>query len=219
MPGTPPPPPRDPSLPCATCPGGRQGPGGAYAFTRPSIARTSRWPELRLRREPTTLSALASRHDELGVRASKVVTLVTWPGKAGGAPAAAPLTAAEQERFTAGHAIYQNYCQACHQPDGRGREKVAPSLIGSALALASPEIPAFVLLNGKEGPTGLMPPIGSALNDEQIAGVLTYIRRAWNQAGTPVDPALVKEARARTVTRTRPWTNDELLTLAALGRR
>ncbi len=74
-----------------------------------------------------------------------------------------------------------------------------------------------MLLNGKEGATGLMPPIGSALNDEQIASVLTYIRRAWNQGGSAVDPALVHEARGRTASRTRPWTDDELRTLAVLA--
>ena len=32
-----------------------------------------------------------------------------------------------------------------------------------------------------------MPPLGSALTDEQIAAVLTYIRREWGQTASPVD--------------------------------
>jgi mono/diheme cytochrome c family protein len=111
--------------------------------------------------------------------------------------------------------VYRNICQACHQPDGRGLEKVAPSLIGSVLALAAPDIPARILLNGKEGPVGLMPPVGSVLSDEQIAGVLTYVRREWGQAGSPVDVAAVKTVREATAGRTRPWSHDELLALAA----
>jgi len=95
---------------------------------------------------------------------------------------------------------------------------VAPSLIGSAFALAAPEIPLRILLNGKEGTVGLMPPIGTALTDEQIAGVLTYIRREWGQTGSPVDPATVKAVRQVTAGRTRPWTNDELLELTGGGR-
>ncbi len=63
-----------------------------------------------------------------------------------------------------------------------------------------------------------MPPIGAALDDREVASVLTYIRRAWEQSGSPVDPALVAAARARTAGRTRPWTNDELLTLAAVAK-
>ena len=43
-----------------------------------------------------------------------------------------------------------------------------------------------------------MPPVGSVLSDDQIAAVLTYIRREWGQAGTPVDAATVKGVRAST---------------------
>ena len=60
-----------------------------------------------------------------------------------------------------------------------------------------------------------MPPVGSALTDEQIAAVLTYIRREWGQAGAPVTAAMVAETRALTRGRLRPWTNDELLAIAA----
>ncbi|HEU4938594.1 MAG TPA: cytochrome c, partial [Vicinamibacterales bacterium] len=94
------------------------------------------------------------------------------------------------------------------------QEKIAPSLIGSTLALASPDIPARILLNGKEGSIGLMPPVGSVLTDDQIAGVLTYIRREWGQTGSPVDSATVKTVRDANAGRTRPWTHAELLKLA-----
>ncbi len=90
---------------------------------------------------------------------------------------------------------------------------MAPSLVGSALALARPEIPIRILLHGKEGNIGLMPSIGTVLNDDQIAGVLTYVRREWGQTGTPVDAATVKSVRDATAGRTKPWTNEELLAL------
>ena len=121
-------------------------------------------------------------------------------------------------RFNAGQEVYKNICQACHQPDGRGQEKLAPSLVGSELALAPAEVPTRILLNGKEGAVGLMPPVGSVLSDEQIAGVLTYVRREWGQDASPVEPAVVKEVRALTAARTRPWTNPELLEIAKAGR-
>jgi mono/diheme cytochrome c family protein len=119
----------------------------------------------------------------------------------------------EQQRFDAGQEVYRNLCTACHQPDGRGQDRIAPSLVGSALALAPAAIPVRILLHGKEGPVGLMPPAGSTLTDEQIAAVLTYIRREWGQAGTPVIAATVTETRALTRGRLRPWTNDELLAI------
>ena len=79
------------------------------------------------------------------------------------------------------------------------------------LTLAAPEITARILLNGKEGPIALMPPIGAAITDEQIASVLTYVRREWGQTGTPVDPETVKKVRALTAGRARPWKHDELM--------
>ena len=42
-------------------------------------------------------------------------------------------------------------CMACHQENGRGQEKLAPSLIGSQFALAAPSIPIRILLPGKRG--------------------------------------------------------------------
>jgi mono/diheme cytochrome c family protein len=139
---------------------------------------------------------------------------VSWPGKAGEAAPIAPLTAAEQQRFDSGRDLYRNFCQACHQPDGRGQDKLAPTLIDSTLALAAPEVPVRVLLHGKEGAIGLMPPIGSTLNDDQIASVLTYVRREWGQAGSPVEPTTVGAVRAQTANRSRPWTDAELRALA-----
>ena len=203
--------------PCPTCPGARGGPGGAYAF--PQAPR--RPPErriVRLSREPVTLAALAQTQNEIGRRAAELMARVEWPGKPGGAAPIPPLSAEEQVRFNTGQEVYKNICQACHQPDGRGQERLAPSLVGSPLTLASPEVPARVLLNGKEGAVGLMPPVGSVLSDEQIAGVLTYIRREWGQDGSPVNAAQVREVRALTAARTRPWTDSELMELAGAGR-
>ena len=168
---------------------------------------------MRLTREPLALSALAVAGGELGVRAGNVLARIEWPGKPGVAAPVPALTAEEQQRFDAGREVYRNVCQACHQPDGRGQERLAPSLVGSALALAAPEIPARILLSGKEGPLGLMPPVGSVLNDDQIAGVLTYIRREWGQTGTPVDPAQVRTVREQNASRTRPWTHEELMAM------
>ena len=63
-----------------------------------------------------------------------------------------------------------------------------------------------------------MPPLGATLTDEQIAGALTFIRRQWGNAAPSVSPDTVKEVRTATATRTRPWTNDELLAIAGGGR-
>ena len=225
----------------ANAPGARGGPGGARAFPdQPSEAnaggrrgagggggggggrgRGGGGPLLALSRQPETFAVLAATGGDVGTRSANLLARMNWPGKPApaGAPApAAPLTPAEQELYNAGQTVYAALCIACHQEDGRGREKIAPTLVGSQLALAPPAVPIRILLHGKEGPVGLMPPLGGGLTDEQIAGALTYVRRQWGNAASAVAPATVTEVRAATAGRTRPWTNDELLALVSGGR-
>jgi mono/diheme cytochrome c family protein/glucose/arabinose dehydrogenase len=209
--------------PCPTCPGGRAGPGGAYAYQRPEPPPADpaasgggrAGTRLPLNREPVALTALAPS-DQLAPRVRTVLARISWPGKPGDSASPPPLTADEQRRFDAGREIYKNICQACHQPDGRGQDKVAPTLIGGALTVGPAEIPVRILLNGKEGVFGLMPPIGSTMRDEQIANVLTYVRREWGQAATPVDFDTVRAVRALSIGRSRPWTDEELMKLAGV---
>ena len=171
-------------------------------------------PAIPLSREPALAEVARSDGGELGQRATAVLARLSWPGKPDTGPAVVPLTPDEQQRFAAGREVYQTLCAACHQPDGRGREQLAPSLVGSELALGPAGIAARIVLGGKEGSTGLMPPLGAALSDEQIAAALTYIRREWGHtasAGRPVDGA--GGARALSNGRTRPWTAEELAQL------
>jgi mono/diheme cytochrome c family protein len=160
---------------------------------------------------------LAKGTGDLSTRASNLLARMNWPGKApaAGAPAPlAPLTAEQQTLYDTGQTLFKGLCMACHGEDGKGGE-LGPALIGSQLALAAPEVPIRILLQGKEGKVGLMPPLGATLTDDQIAGALTYIRRQWGNAAGAVDPNTVKDVRAATAGRTRPWTNDELTALAA----
>ncbi|HYT76202.1 MAG TPA: cytochrome c, partial [Vicinamibacterales bacterium] len=136
---------------------------------------------------------------------------IDWPGKPVPVNNAPPLTVAQQQRFTAGSELYKNICLGCHQADGRGREKLAPSLVDSKYVISpDPGAAARILLGGKEGRIGLMPPLASALNDEQIASLLTYIRREWGHTAPAVAPDDVTEIRGLTKTRKRPWTDADL---------
>ena len=163
-----------------------------------------------MNREPASLSTVAASGGDLAARAKALLTRIEWPEKPGGRGGPPPLTPAEQQRFNAGREVYRNVCETCHQPDGRGQDRVAPSLVDSDFALAPPDIPARILLNGKEGPVGLMPPLGATLSDTDVAAVLTYVRREWGQPGSPVEPAVIRDVRAQTAGRQRPWTHDEL---------
>ena len=128
--------------------------------------------------------------------------------------AAGALSPAEKR----GREIYRNICAGCHQPDGRGLDRLAPGLVSSAFTLGPAEIPIRILMNGKEGAAGLMLLVGGTLDDEQIASVLTYVRREWGQTADPVDAAAVTAVRSASAGRTRPWTEAELSTLSSGGR-
>ena len=216
MPGTPSRGTGDPNAPCEKCPGGRGGPGGARAFpgvleaqNAPAPPARAGGPFVSLSREPALIGVAAEKGD-LGDRAAKVMARIGWPGKPGMAPAAAPLSADDQKRFTAGQETYKNLCEGCHGADGREQPGATPNIAGAASVIGAPGVPIRVLLHGKEGPIGLMPAHGDTLSDAEIAAVLTYIRRAWGQTAAPIDPAAVQQVRAATAGRTRAWTPEEL---------
>jgi mono/diheme cytochrome c family protein/glucose/arabinose dehydrogenase len=170
-------------------------------------------PPVVLPEEPAGLHNLAATDGEAAALAKIVAARLLWPGKPSPVVEVSPLNAEERARFAAGIEIFNNLCIACHQADGRGREKLAPTLVESRYS-AGPDAGAAIriLLAGKEGPSGLMPPLGTALDDDQIASVLTYVRREWGNSGSPVSPEEVREVRGLTKGRSRPWTDADLQT-------
>jgi len=159
--------------------------------------------------EPAWLLRLAGGETGLSELARSVSNRLTWPGRPSLAPRVEPLTADEQRRFEQGKVLYSTFCVACHQPDGRGSDRLAPSLVGSPLATGAVGIATRVVLGGKEGDIGLMPPL-TTLDDGQIAAVLTYVRREWGNGASPVAPDDVREIRGLTRLRDRPWTDEDL---------
>jgi mono/diheme cytochrome c family protein len=76
---------------------------------------------------------------------------------------------------------------------------------------------ARILLQGAEGPitaAGIAfdssMPSWAAFDDNQLAGILTYIRRSWENSAPPVEPATITAVRAGTAQRQRAWTAAEL---------
>ena len=132
--------------------------------------------------------------------------------------AAPPLTAEERMRFNAGKAVYEAACVPCHQLHGRGQEGLAPPLAQSEWVAGPPERLVRIILHGLRGPIKVngqtyeldMPALG-VLDDEQIAAVLTFIRREWDHSFPAVSPGLVKKVRESTITRQDAWTGAELL--------
>ncbi len=195
----------DAGLPAGGGGRGARGGGGGGGGRGAAPARAVSLPA-----EPVELSKLAATAGEPAAVAKRILAKLAWTGKPAPVVEVAALTPEEQRRYNAGAEIYKSLCTGCHQPDGRGKEKMAPALVESRYTVGDPGAPVRVLLAGKEGPVGLMPPLGGALNDEQIASVLTYVRREWGNTGSAVAPADVTEIRGLTKTRTKPWTDAEL---------
>ncbi len=191
--------------------GGGAGAGGGANRATPV-------PPLTFPREPASLKALqADSASEIATLAKRIAGRVTWPGKPDAPAEATKLNPEEETRFAAGQQLYSSICAGCHQPDGLGKEKIAPALVQSQFVLGNAAVMARVILAGKEGTIGLMPPLAATLNDEQIAALLTYIRREWGNTASPVAPAEVKEIRGMTASRKTPWTEAELTRLLNAG--
>jgi glucose/arabinose dehydrogenase/mono/diheme cytochrome c family protein len=164
--------------------------------------------------EPKALVALSEQKDSPDAKtAADLLKLLKWPGKPGMASAARPLTAEEQALFDKGQAQFATLCAACHQPNGQGLAGLAPSLLYSRWVLGDPRILARIVLNGKVQENLTMPPWKAALNDEAIAGVLTFVRRSWGHDADPIPVATVAEARAAIATREEPWSDADLVEL------
>jgi mono/diheme cytochrome c family protein len=58
-----------------------------------------------------------------------------------------------------------------------------------------------------------MPGMYQALDDQKIAGVLTYVRREWREKTLPIEPQAVARIRAALGGRTDQWTAKELLAI------
>ncbi|SDV50523.1 c-type cytochrome [Chitinasiproducens palmae] len=136
------------------------------------------------------------------------VYLKSLPDRSGGSatPASAPrptLNATEQRRYNEGQKIYAAQCAVCHASDGRGMPPHFPPLANNqSIQMQSAVNPIRMVLNGGYPPATAknpmpygMPPFAQMLNDEQVAAVVTYVRLAWGNVGTPVTPAQANTLR------------------------
>lgn len=94
---------------------------------------------------------------------------------------------------TGGENVYRAICQGCHMPDGQGAVGAGayPALADNT-NLEFPEYPIFVIINGQKA----MPPLGAALDDQQIADVVSYIQTHFgNEYSGEVTAEQVAESR------------------------
>ena len=102
-----------------------------------------------------------------------------------------------------GRKVYERQCAVCHGDEGKGHPPAYPPLAGNqSITMASPVNSIRMVLNGgyppgtrkNRRPHG-MPPFSHILDDNEVAAVVTYIRVAWDNSGTPVTTAQTNDLR------------------------
>lgn len=135
------------------------------------------------------------------------------------------LGASGVELWKIGREVYSRdgHCSTCHQPGGEGVAGIYPPLNRSEYVSGDPErvikivlrgLTGNITVNGKtyqEGTTPPMPAFAGMLTDEEIAGVITYVRSLPDEKGTAVSAAKVKEVRAAQKGRTDFYRVEDLL--------
>lgn len=175
--------------------------------------------------EPAAMTKLqAAMTDKEGAAAlAGLHERVVWAGKPGAPkpPVVTPLSAAQAAAFERGKTIFAGLCAGCHQPHGYGLDGLAPPLVDSEWVTGKPDVLARIVMNGLGGPVKVagrtwdltMPPMAQ-LNDDDLAAVLTYVRREWEHTASPVDAKSVKALRDQYGSHA-SWTADELRPPAA----
>jgi mono/diheme cytochrome c family protein len=131
------------------------------------------------------------------------VYLKTLPKRDAEAPPTAQARLVSPEVMESGRKVYAKQCAVCHGAEGKGQPPQYPPLAGnSSITMSSPVNSIRMVLNGGYSPGTRknprphgMPPFSHILSDDEAAAVVTYIRVAWDNNGTPVTPAQANELR------------------------
>ncbi len=117
-----------------------------------------------------------------------------------------------------GKANFEKNCAVCHQNDGLGKPGQFPPLAGSEWVQGTPNRFVRIPLLGLSGSISVhgqqwnsaMPAMGAAMNDEDLAATLSYIRNSFGNKADEITADQVKAIRAQIGNRSQPLTADEL---------
>ncbi|MFP6559074.1 c-type cytochrome [Paraburkholderia sp. B3] len=125
-------------------------------------------------------------------------------GEVDTAQPSATTTEAKNSLAPLGQKIYGAQCAVCHADNGRGKPPNFPPLANNqSIQMTSSVNPIRMVLNGGYAPGTMknptpygMPPFAQSLSDVEVAAVVTYIRTAWGNHGTPVTVQEVNTLRS-----------------------
>lgn len=117
-----------------------------------------------------------------------------------------------------GKLIFGAKCAACHQATGLGVAGVFPPLAGAEWVTGDEKVLVNIVLHGINGEievkghkySGAMPAF-SALGDDELAAVLSYIRSDWGNRAPAVKTETVKTLREASKGRTTPFKGGQEL--------
>ena len=121
----------------------------------------------------------------------------------GQSPTPATPAAPAADATATGQKLYARHCLSCHQSDGYGVPNMQPAIKGGTWVKGDPKALALFVMTGgfdsadrKEGAShNVMPPF-RRLSDDELAGILSYIREKFGEGAPAVTPAVVAEVRA-----------------------
>lgn len=116
-----------------------------------------------------------------------------------------PEPLSDDELINRGEEAYTDYCAACHQLDGQGVENAYPALAGNAFVLAEdPSGVLRVIFTGRAG----MPHFRSALSNQEIAAIVSYIRNGWDNEASTVSAEEVRMIEEEIYSPSEPMEHD-----------
>ena len=129
----------------------------------------------------------------------------------------------EVDLFALGRRTYAS-CAACHGQDGAGSANFPPLVGNDRIVEEEPDYLIRIVLHGLRGPLEVngrtydaLMPGWPRLSDQEVAGVLTFIRGSWGNQASQVDPRHVALVRERYQDRAEPWEFSEVRALSPVS--
>jgi len=135
--------------------------------------------------------------------AAMAVYLKALPRRDSEAPPTSQARLVDPAAMELGRKVYATQCAVCHGSEGAGQAPAYPPLKGNqSITMLSPVNSIRMVLNGGYAPGTYknprpygMPPFNHILGDDEVAAVVTYIRLAWGNNGTPVSASDANQLR------------------------
>ena len=141
------------------------------------------------------------------------------PSAPSGLTGKAPELSEFEKYVNGGEAVYKAVCNGCHQATGQGQGQIPP-LVDSEWVTQGTERFAQIVLNGLSGPitvngasygAAVMPAQKGAINDKQVAQVMTYVRYKFgNISDSVVTKEMIEVARQKFGDKPNQYTVSEL---------